>query len=239
LAIFTALAGCAPIREKKSWRRHRLPILSAAAALGAPNHRSRPMLRAMASAPTHALVAVALGVAFGARRVSAGTVVAGAVCSVLPDLDVIGFDFGIRYGDVLGHRGISHSLLFALGLSLVVTFAGPVSGRRRAWACLYLFFATASHGLLDAMANGGLGVAFFAPFVKQRYFLPFRPIVVSPLSAGGFFSARGLRVLKSEAYWVWLPAIAFALVAWLLRHMGQPSHDSTPRRLGTPLPPRR
>src|SRR6267378_8050335 len=44
----------------------------------------------------------------------------------------------------------------------------------------FFFLATASHGLLDAMTNGGLGVAFFAPFCDTRYFLPWQPIVVSP-----------------------------------------------------------
>jgi hypothetical protein len=33
-------------------------------------------------------------------------------------------------------------------------------------------FVTASHGMLDAMTDGGLGVAFFAPFDNARYFFP-------------------------------------------------------------------
>ena len=33
---------------------------------------------------------------------------------MLPDLDVIGFFFGVRYDDMLGHRGITHSLAFAM-----------------------------------------------------------------------------------------------------------------------------
>jgi hypothetical protein len=34
----------------------------------------------------------------------------------------------------------------------------------------YLFFAAASHGVLDAITNGGLGVAFFSPFDKHSLF---------------------------------------------------------------------
>jgi inner membrane protein len=37
----------------------------------------------------------------------------GAVCAALPDIDVIGFRFGIDYGALLGHRGFTHSLAFA------------------------------------------------------------------------------------------------------------------------------
>jgi len=171
----------------------------------------------MASAPTHAAFALTIGLVLGSRRVGAATLAAGAACSALPDVDVVGFGFGIRYEDLLGHRGISHSLLFAVGLSLVVALALRVTGRSRAWACLYLFLCTASHGLLDAMTNGGLGVAFFAPVSSHRYFLPFRPIVVSPLSVGGFFSARGIRVLKSEAYWVWFPCAVLTIAVSILR----------------------
>lgn len=73
---------------------------------------------------------------------------------------------------------------------------------------LLLFFVTDTHGLLDAMTDGGLGIAFFSPFNLQRYFLPWRPIHVSPIGVGRFFSARGLRILWSEIVWVWLPILA-------------------------------
>jgi inner membrane protein len=69
----------------------------------------------------------------------------------------------------------------------------------------YFFIATASHPVLDAMTSGGLGVAFFAPFENSRYFFPFRPIAVSPISVSGFFSNRGWTVFKSEFTWIWIP----------------------------------
>lgn len=52
------------------------------------------------------------------------------------------------------------------------------------------------------MTNGGLGVAFFAPFSSARYFLPFRPIEASPISITAFFTYRGLEVLESEMLWI-------------------------------------
>jgi len=82
----------------------------------------------------------------------------------------------------------------------------------------YLFLATASHGILDAMTNGGLGVAFFSPFNNNRYFLPWRPIRVSPIALGRFFSQRGYLILQNEFLWIWLPAGLFALLVLMLRH---------------------
>ena len=64
-----------------------------------------------------------------------------------------------------------------------------------------LFPRQASHGLLDAMTDGGPGVAFFAPFANRRYFLPWTPIRVSPT-----FTSRGTAVIRSELFWIWVPA---------------------------------
>jgi inner membrane protein len=106
-----------------------------------------------------------------------------------PDLDVIGFRFGIRYGDFWGHRGFTHSLVFAALLAAIVLLAAfrrGVPGLSQWLLWLYLFLATASHGVLDAMTSGGLGIAFFSPFDNARYFLPWRPVRVSPIAPGAF-----------------------------------------------------
>jgi len=132
-----------------------------------------------------------------------------AACSALPDLDVIGFRFGIAYGDLLGHRGLSHSLPFAALVAPALAFAlfrDPRWRPQRLRLTALLFVATASHGLLDAMTTGGLGVALFSPFDTTRYFFPFRPILVSPIGISSFLSARGLQVLGNEVLWLWLPA---------------------------------
>ncbi|MGD0223144.1 MAG: metal-dependent hydrolase [Terriglobia bacterium] len=136
----------------------------------------------------------------------------------MPDLDVIGFHFGVRYGDVMGHRGFTDSLLFAALLAGLITIAFVRQRQVSPWRLLlYLFLATASHGILDAMTNGGLGVAFFSPFTNARFFFPFHPIRVSPIGVGRFFSARGLAVVKSEALWLWLPSAAIFAVLTFVR----------------------
>src|SRR2546428_7930730 len=123
---------------------------------------------------------------------------------------------GIHYGDLWGQRGFTPSILFAALLASAGVLVGfrqvlPGLGRFTLWA--YFFLATASHGLLDAMTDGGLGVAFFAPFENRRYFLPWRPIHISPIGIGRFFSERGLAVVQSELLWIWLPAAVLAVSA--------------------------
>ena len=173
----------------------------------------------MASAFTHAIVGVALAQVakpnWRRQRRFWGLVVS---CSVLPDIDVVGFRFGIHYGDLWGHRGMTHSLVFAAitGILFSFVFTGSVHERWR--AALLFFVVTASHGFLDAMTNGGLGVAFFSPFNTNRYFFPWRPIQVSPLAAQRFFSERGLAILWTEMRSVWLPALLTGALLYGFRH---------------------
>lgn len=174
----------------------------------------------MPSAFSHAVVATSLG-AWYRPALLVRVWLAGMVCSAVPDLDVIGFGFGIRYGDFLGHRGFTHSLLFAALLAAIVTpllLPHGVHNRGRLSIALYLFLVTASHGVLDAMTSGGLGVAFFSPFDTHRYFLPWRPILVAPIGVSRFFSPWGWAVVKNELLWVWLPAGCVALAALALRY---------------------
>jgi inner membrane protein len=174
----------------------------------------------VASLLSHAVAALGIGACFYEPQIPKSVWVIGAACSVIPDLDVIGFRFGIRYGDSWGHRGFTHSLVFAALLALVIVALGfrhGVTGMHPLSMWLYFFLATASHGLLDAMTDGGLGVAFFAPFDNHRYFLPGTPIRVSPIGVTRFFTARGFAVLQTEFLWIWLPAMLLAVLALLLR----------------------
>jgi inner membrane protein len=160
------------------------------------------------SAIAHAAPALALIPLFRRPESPTRLWVLGVACAMAPDLDVAAFRFGIPYEHWLGHRGLWHGIPFAALLAAAVClleFPRPRPGFSRPEAWLYLFLATASHGLLDTFTNGGLGIALWCPFDCSRHFAPFRPIEVSPLGVRAFLSARGLEVLWSELCWVWLP----------------------------------
>lgn len=162
--------------------------------------------------------AIALGAAPCLRPVRKrfAIVATGAVLTVLPDLDVVAFRFGIPYVHMFGHRGFSHSILFAFVVSvlLALIFHQPkVRYRLLVWG--YLFGCAVSHGLLDAMTDGGRGVGLLIPFSLRRIFFDYRPISVSTLSMERFFSGRGLPVLQNELMVVWLPAALIFVVLFL------------------------
>ena len=172
----------------------------------------------MCSIITHPVVPISIATMFPHESITRPILFAGAICSVIPDLDVIGFNFGIQYADMLGHRGLTHSIFFAVLLgALVAYFLADHVGGLSLITFTFLFFSTLSHGMLDALTNGGLGVAFFSPFQNERYFFPWRPILVSPIGVASFFSETGLRVIWSELRWVWLPCGIVCAISRVLK----------------------
>jgi inner membrane protein len=171
----------------------------------------------MPTALTHALAGVGLGALLTPGPAPVGYYVACGALALLPDLDVIAFPLGIPYRSWCGHRGFSHSLCFAL---LAAAGAAAIAAPLLAMPWLVLlgcFFAVlASHSLLDALTNGGCGVALFSPFDNRRWFFPWRPIQVSPIG-WAVFSRWGFRALVSEVVWVWLP-LGVACIASAAMH---------------------
>lgn len=171
----------------------------------------------MASAFSHAFVALALGKASTHPIMTWQVVLLGMACSIVPDLDVLGFYFGIQYGDLWGHRGMTHSLVFACLLSAALVAMRYRQNAMRLF--VYFFLCTASHGVLDALTDGGLGVAFFSPFDTSRYFFAGRPVAVSPIGISAFFTKDAFHVLVSEVTWIWLPTMAGFLMVRALQHL--------------------
>lgn len=174
----------------------------------------------MATIFSHAAVPLGLALAAG-PPLSPRLTTAAALCAVAPDFDCVGFALGIPYDHLLGHRGLSHSLL----LAALVGGAGALLARRleaRPWvAGVVLFVCLASHGGLDALTNGGLGVAFFSPFSNERYFLPWRVLEVPAIGFRHLFTPRALAVLYSELCWVWAPCLAVGLLGMAWRRWGR------------------
>ncbi len=172
----------------------------------------------MASAFGHALAAIALGTSFKKEIRKWKFWFLGIVCSIIPDADVVGFKIGIAYGSFWGHRGFTHSFVFAIFLGLIFSFLfywQKMTWKLRSLLAFYFFLSTASHSILDAFTTGGLGVAFFSPFDNTRYFFPWRVIKVSPIGLEKFFSEWGIKVLMSEAFWIGIPSLVFVSIVYL------------------------
>jgi inner membrane protein len=138
------------------------------------------------------------------------------IASLLPDLDVLMLRW-FPYSHPLSHRGLGHSLLFALIAAFCITIAcrcagilhGKLPTLLLAW--LLIFTVMGSHGLLDALTDGGLGIGLFSPLNLRRYFFSIRPIPVALLSPSAMFCPYMLKVYTVEVALFG----SFCLAAWL------------------------
>ncbi len=171
----------------------------------------------MASAFGHSIAAIGLSRFSTRYAVTKKLYFAGIISAFIPDADVMAFRLGIPYEAMMGHRGFSHSILFALlWAAFLSVFFFRAQFQRSFWV---IFTCTLSHGILDAMTNGGLGVGFLIPFNENRYFLPFRPIQVSPVSIFEFIR-KPFVILRTEFYWIGIPSLILFLVGVLREKWG-------------------
>lgn len=155
--------------------------------------------------------------------------VAWSALSLAPDLDVIGFCFGVAYGAPWGHRGATHSLLFAMVLGGVLGALSGSFGLPRLRTTVSACAALASHGLLDTLTQGGLGCALLWPWSHTRYLAPIRLVPAAPIGAR-FSSSAGLRVALLELAWCW-PLLLYALWPRRRPQSRSANGNSTPNTL--------
>lgn len=168
----------------------------------------------MATVYTHAVVGLGMAQVCKRRPMHWSYWALAALLPVLPDLDVFST---AAYGAPLGHRGITHSLAFALVVGILVAAATFRHLQAKFWLLSGLFVAIiASHGLLDALTRGGADIPFFWPLAVRNG--NWGPIPVSDL---GFElpDPRYSRAVRAELLWVWLPVAALAGVPAIYHHL--------------------
>jgi inner membrane protein len=119
---------------------------------------------------SHALVGGMIGETVVGKRIGRKGMAVGAVTALLPDLDVLGHFFLSSARQLAFHRGITHSLLVAALLSMLLAWVfgrwfrgSDVSFGR--WAMLF-GLCLLSHLVLDCLTCYGTGL--FEPFSNYR-----------------------------------------------------------------------
>jgi inner membrane protein len=126
---------------------------------------------------------------------------AAAACAALPDIDYFGWP--------VAHRGITHSIAFAVGGAVVATALLFRAREDRMRVALVLFLAFLSHSLLDGLSSYSTGIAYFAPLSSERFRLPWTPL--------GDPEGRLSGQLVQEVFVVLLPAFVLGWLAFRVR----------------------
>ena len=128
--------------------------------------------------------------------------------AMLPDADVVPVSLGLPDVGLFGHRGLTHSLLFAVAVALVAALFARRAGLRPLYFGFFVLLVVGSHGPLDALTHHSRGVPMLWPFYSEPIASPWRPIPVAPTGLE-FVTARGLCVALVEAMY-FLPLLLAA-----------------------------
>jgi membrane-bound metal-dependent hydrolase YbcI (DUF457 family) len=169
-----------------------------------------------------------------------GGVALGAALGLLPDVDVLA---RIALPDYIAHRGPTHSLAFALGLSLLAALAlsrGRPAALARAWAGLLA--VCCAHPALDWLMGAGPGVPFWWPLSAGAHLSPVQ-LVPTAYYSGSVAGLLGLlnhtptlRGMALELV-IFLPLLALAVARpWLAGGAARlPAPDPPPAPLAVRL----
>lgn len=165
----------------------------------------------MATFITHSLFGAGAAYAISQpQQLSRRFIVLSTFCQWVPDVDTLTYLLPLAETHPLGHRGFTHSVFFACILAFVIVrlfYRQFTPVHRQYWGLsLWFFLATLSHGLLDALVDSKLGVAFFCPFDTQRYVFTWRPLLDVPID---------ISMLTSPHFW-YAQLLEFQFISFLL-----------------------
>lgn len=119
---------------------------------------------------THIAIGACMGEAFAGRTVGRKAAVWGLLAQSIPDVDFLAVFWTDTSGNLLAHRGFTHSILFAIIISFVMATLAEKWHRPHniSYTHWFVFFASAifGHIFLDAFNNYGVG--WFEPFNHVR-----------------------------------------------------------------------
>lgn len=119
---------------------------------------------------THIAIGACIGELFLGKEIGKKAMLYGAVAASLPDMDFIAGFWLNTTEDLLAHRGITHSILFAILITWLL--ARFLKGRHKEANCslqkwiLFLGVEIFFHLFIDALNAYGIG--WFEPFSHQR-----------------------------------------------------------------------
>ncbi|MFW5741095.1 MAG: metal-dependent hydrolase [Myxococcota bacterium] len=126
---------------------------------------------------TQALLGATVAEAGFGKKLGHRAMIVGALCGVLPDLDIVSGMLG-PWASMIHHRGITHSIFFAAAAAPLIGWAAWRANKRQgthaSWAHL-AWWAVVTHPLLDLFTS--YGTQLLAPFSDRRFALDAIPIV--------------------------------------------------------------
>jgi inner membrane protein len=139
---------------------------------------------------THIVLGACIGEATAGKKLGKKAMFLGALAQSVPDIDFIAYFWLDKTDNLLAHRGITHSIVFAIFATIVLSFASKklFPKNQLSWKRWFLLFGVNlfAHIFIDTFNAYGTGL--FEPFRDDR--ISFHVLFVADpfFSAWPFFS---------------------------------------------------
>jgi inner membrane protein len=119
---------------------------------------------------THLVLGAAIGEAILGKKIGRKAMLWGAIADTIPDFDVLASPCITHAQQLMIHRGITHSFLFAIVVSFLLgrlfyQLSTNTNVSKKDWTLLF-FLGMFTHDIIDAMTCYGTG--WFEPFSSYR-----------------------------------------------------------------------
>ena len=119
---------------------------------------------------THLVLGAAIGEAVLGKKIGRKAMLWGAIADTIPDFDVFASPCVTHAQQLMVHRGITHSFLFAIVISLLLGWLfnkwfKKTDVNQKEWTLLF-FLGMLTHVIIDSMTCYGTG--WFEPFSSYR-----------------------------------------------------------------------
>ncbi|MEP6700745.1 MAG: metal-dependent hydrolase [Bacteroidota bacterium] len=120
---------------------------------------------------THIVLGACIGEATAGKILGRKAMLAGALAQSIPDIDFISYFWLNQTDNLLAHRGITHSIIFAIAIIAVLSASSRriFHKRKFTWIHGLLLFGinVFCHLFIDSF--NAYGVGWFEPFTHQRF----------------------------------------------------------------------
>jgi inner membrane protein len=157
---------------------------------------------------THIVLGACIGEAVAGKKLGKKAMLLGAIAQSVPDIDFVTAFWLSDTKDIVSHRGITHSLLFVIAATLLLSFAAKRVFRRTPldYSAWFLLFGInlLVHVFIDSFNAYGTG--WFEPFSHRRFSFNVLFVADPFFSIWPFLAVLGLLILRRhdkrrKRYW--------------------------------------
>lgn len=166
---------------------------------------------------THIVLGACIGEAVAGKKLGKRAMLVGAVAQSVPDVDFVSTFWLHDAGDIIGHRGFTHSIVFAiLAISLLSWLASILFRRRgltwKEWV-MVIGINMATHLFIDAFNAYGIG--WLEPFSHKRFSFHILFVADPFFSIWPFIGFIGLLLFRNsykKRKWWWRMGIGLSVI---------------------------